>query len=247
MTGRALGSVRDLDVFIENARKYQENLPIDQQSDLDFLIQAWQEQRERMREKLLAYLDSRQYEEFKNKFYLFLTTPGMGARKLRSEPPEPGLVEELAPVLIYTRLASVHAFGPSLPNARLEQLHALRIEFKKLRYTVEYFQEVLGKEAGWVIDEFKKMQDHLGEIQDARVAADTLRKYADELEDSQAALPIQERQSLEGVLSYMASRHAELHRLVGTFPEAWEKFEKGEVRRKVAQAVGGMVEKRQQT
>ena len=42
-----------------------------------------------------------------------------------------------APVLIYTRLAGVRAYGPLLSTASLEQLHALRIEFKKLRYALD--------------------------------------------------------------------------------------------------------------
>jgi CHAD domain-containing protein len=76
----------------------------------------------------------------------------------------------LAPLLIYTRLASVRAFNAILPDASIEQLHGLRIEFKKLRYTIEFFREVLGEEARAVIDDLKALQDHLGDLNDAQGA-----------------------------------------------------------------------------
>ena len=53
----------------------------------------------------------------------------------------------------------------------------LRIEFKKFRYTVEYFREVLGKRAFEVIEEVKPLQDHLGDMNDAQVASQILREF----------------------------------------------------------------------
>ena len=47
-----------------------------------------------------------------------------------AEMPGPYLVREAAPALIYARLAGVRAFDAILPQATLEQFHALRIEFK---------------------------------------------------------------------------------------------------------------------
>ena len=94
---------------------------------------------------MTAYLDSKAYARFKRDFNVFLNTPFAGAKQVGGSEPEPQLVRQIAPVLIYTRLASVRAFETHLEDAPIERLHMLRIEFKKLRYTVEYFQEVLGK------------------------------------------------------------------------------------------------------
>jgi CHAD domain-containing protein len=44
--------------------------------------------------------------------------------------------------LIYTRLEAVRAYEAILPQATIPQLHLLRIEFKKLRYAVEFFRDV---------------------------------------------------------------------------------------------------------
>jgi CHAD domain-containing protein len=112
--------------------------------------------------QMLEYLEGRDYAAFKHRFLDFLTTPGKGARSASQDTPAPDRVRQVVPVLVYTRLAAVRAYEPLLNAATLEQLHALRIEFKKLRYTLEYFREVLGGESKAVIDEIKTMQDHLG-------------------------------------------------------------------------------------
>jgi hypothetical protein len=74
-TGRALGAVRDMDVFIEKANYYMEGLSPDQRSGLGMLVEAWQAQRETAREAMLAHLSSPEYATFKRKFNVFVQTP----------------------------------------------------------------------------------------------------------------------------------------------------------------------------
>lgn len=61
-----------------------------------------------------------------------------------------------------------------------EQLHRLRILFKRLRYTVEFFRPILGPGAALLARECVAFQDCLGLHQDARVAAGVLAGLADE-------------------------------------------------------------------
>jgi len=222
-TGRALGKVRDLDVFMEKAQHYLATIHEDRHVGLDLLLAGWKEQREAARVEMLVWMDSKEYIEFKRKFNLFLNTPGAGARATLLNTPVPTKVRELAPVLIYTRLATVRAYAPYLDNAPVELLHALRIEFKKLRYTVEYFQEALGKRAKDVIDLLKQMQDHLGDLNDAQVAALLLSQFIEEWEARQAELPIEERQTIDEVHHYLAYRQDERQHLMETFQEEWQK------------------------
>jgi CHAD domain-containing protein len=238
--GRALGRVRDLDVFIEKARQYLDSLPPEQRSGLDPLVATWTEQREAARAGMLVYLDSAEYAAFKAKFNGFVQTPGKGVRVPEGTSPAPGLVREAAPVLIYTRLAAVRAYAPLLSNASLEQLHALRIEFKKLRYAVEFFREALGGEAKAVIGTLKAMQDHLGDLNDARVACGLLSEFLSNWEQCQSSLPITARQNPAGIAAYLAAKHAELHRLMVTFSETWEGFEGEDFKRNLALAVAGL-------
>ncbi len=237
-TGRALGSVRDLDVFMEKAAQYLNTLSESERDSLDPLLNAWRDQRENARNRMLAHLDSQEYTAFKRKFNVFLNTPGKGARQPSQDTPVPNWVSEVAPVLIYTRLASVRAFDSFLDNASTELLHALRIEFKKLRYTVEYFKEILGKKAEPVIDDLKALQDHLGDLNDAQVATRLLREFIVAWEPLQVGLPISERKNIEGVVNYMAYRHAELHRLMAIFYQIWKRhFNNHRFRRNLAQAI----------
>lgn len=236
-TGRALGQVRDLDVFMEKAQHYLDTLPEGQRHGLDPLLAAWNEQRTADRAKMLEHLDGREYAAFKHKFLEFLTTPGKGARGASQDSPAPDRVRQVVPVLVYTRLAAVRAYEPLLSAATLEQLHALRIEFKKLRYTLEYFREVLGAEARMVIEEIKIVQDHLGDLNDANVACQILRDFLDEWETRQNTLPLEERENPEPIVAYLAYRHAERHRLMVTFQDAWAHFDRPELRVKLATAV----------
>lgn len=236
-TGRALGRVRDLDVFMEKAQHYLDALPVEQRHGLDPLLLHWQQEREDDREIMLKHLASKDYAQFKRKFLTFLTTPGMGARPVSDEHPVPDIVRNIVPALVYDRMAEVRGYGAILSNASIEQLHALRIEFKKLRYTLEFFREVLGPQAGEIIGEIKTLQDHLGDLNDADVACGILRNFLDELEVRQAILPMEERENPEPIVAYLAAKHAERHQLMVSFKDAWARFDRTEVRRQLAEAI----------
>jgi CHAD domain-containing protein len=234
-TGRALGRVRDLDVFMEKAQHYLASVPQEERSGLDPLLMLWENERQEDRQTMLQHLDSQDYVDFKRKFLEFVSTPGMGAKPIPETKPQ--LVQHVVPVLIYTRLASVRAYGPLLDAATIEQLHSLRIEFKKLRYTLEFFKEVLGEQTKALIEEVKILQDHLGDLNDADVACSILREFLDEWESRQIYRPINERENPEPVVAYLASKHAERYFLTTSFQEAWGKFDRPEMRANLAAAV----------
>jgi len=241
MTGRTLGAVRDLDVFMEKAQAYIETLPLERRPGLDPLLTRWKEQRETARAHMLEFLDSPEYARFKRRFNIFLNTPGAGACPIPTDEPAPFQVCHLAPALVYERLASVRAYDPWLKNAPIERLHMLRIEFKKLRYTLEYFREVLGKRAFDVIADVKLLQDHLGDLNDAQVATQILTEFIASLELSQHDLPIAERENIEEVVNYLAARHAERHHLLVTFPTVWAAhFQYRTFRRNLASAIAAL-------
>ena len=235
--GRALGRVRDLDVFMEKAYHYADTLPEERRPGLQPLLQAWMNARQEARSVMVKYLDSGAYQNFKGRFDGFVNTPGVGVRPQKNPLPTPHLVRDVAPALIYERLASVRAFDSVLSTATLEQFHALRIEFKKLRYTLEFFREVLGSEAGAVIEEIKAMQDHLGDLNDAQVATQILRDFLQEWDTQQAALPVVERTAPAPVLDYLSVRYAERQDLEHSFRQAWEHFNQPALRQNLAQAV----------
>jgi CHAD domain-containing protein len=232
-TARALGAVRDLDVLMEKARAYLAALGEQHESDLDPLLTLWKSRRERARDEMLTYLDSTKYKEFQESFCLFVETPGRGVRKQKRFPPRPAKARHVMPTLIYTRWARVHAFDKVLDNASVAALHALRIECKRLRYTLEFFREALGPSVQQVIAEVVKLQDHLGNLNDADVANRMLSDFLFASSRKETSEPI----IAPGVVAYLATKQRELQDLVTTFPGVWEHFSRPEVRRWLADAI----------
>jgi CHAD domain-containing protein len=228
-TGRALGAVRDLDVFHDKMQAYLDALPAERKAELDPLLATWQAQREDARQALVVYLDSARYVHFKEQFGDFLQTPGAGALPSLTQDGDliPQRVRHVVPTIIQTRLASVRAHGEwvAAPDTPLGRFHRLRIASKELRYALEFFQEVLGPESKAVIDTMKALQDHLGNLQDAVVACNLLRDFltwgtwghAEDAEQPWPATPI----VAPGVATYLAVRQTEIQTLVQSFPPIW--------------------------
>ncbi|MFZ5917939.1 MAG: CHAD domain-containing protein [Chloroflexota bacterium] len=246
-TGRALGAVRDLDVFWEKTQLYLNTLPPERQSELEPLRRVWEAEREAARAYMLAYLDSERYLRFKERFAGFLEKPGAGAAPILSEQgePLPHRLRHVAPVAVYQRLAGVRAYDEwvTAEHVPLGRLHQLRIAAKGLRYTVEYFREVLGPEARALIDEIKTLQDHLGNLQDAVVASQLLRDFLTwgtwghtEAGAEKVERPV-EPIVAPGVAAYLAERQRELERLVQAFPQVWTRFRGSDFSQLVAQVV----------
>ncbi len=230
---RLLGEVRDLDVFMEKAQHFAQDNP---ESDLEPLVIAWQPRIDKARRALIRCLDSKAYARFVDQFHAFLTTPGAGARAL----PEGAVayqVRYIAPRLIYEHYEDVRAYNAVLKDASVTTLHALRIDFKRFRYTLEFFEEILGPEIERMIKATKIMQDHLGDLTDTQVARRVLVEFIDEQNAGYSGVPIFMRPDISGVQRYALATEAEQKRLLDTFPAAWANFNRNDVRRALALAV----------
>jgi CHAD domain-containing protein len=142
--------------------------------------------------------------------------------------------------LIYEQLKEVHAYDALLQEASLETLHQLRITFKQLRYILEYFEEILGEKGQRVIEEVKALQDHLGALNDARVAADLLSELVAEGDKKQTRRPLGKGQSSPQLAAYLQTRLEEQQRLLETFPQTWSRFNSPELRRNLALAIAAL-------
>ncbi|MBN1201953.1 MAG: CHAD domain-containing protein [Anaerolineae bacterium] len=232
---KSLGRVRDLDVFMEKAERYLADHP---DTNLTPLFNEWNNGIKKSRRSLVAELDSKRFSRFVSHFHAFLVTPGEGASSM----PDPAeavafQVRHIAPRLIYERFEQVRAYETVMDNADLPTLHALRIDFKRLRYTLEFFREVLGPEIKQVIDETKTMQDHLGDLNDTVVAIEILREFVDQHREKLSGVPQFMRPDISGVSGYLDAKSVEKNLLLGKFPEMWDHFLRDEVRRDLALAV----------
>ena len=236
-TGRALGKVRDFDVLLDNMKNYQASLSVEQWEASDVYIQACELERESARIEMLSYLDSKKFASFKRKFNIFLNAVGTGERKYSTDQQNPKLVCEVAPMLIYTRFASVRSYDSIIEKATIEQLHMLRIEFKNFRYTVEYFREVLGTEVESVINILKKQQDHLGRLNDARIAMKITNAFIKPYGSIQKDLLVGKKDYKKAVDEYLEYRQEELDNLMTSFPDTWSEFNSAEFKRNLAFAI----------
>lgn len=90
--------------------------------------------------------------------------------------------------IIGTRLQELLAFAPYLRDAEaVYELHQMRIAAKRLRYTMELFQEVYASEPGFAarfsaaLETVKALQDHLGFLHDADVLVPQLTAHLSSL------------------------------------------------------------------
>jgi CHAD domain-containing protein len=230
---RALGPVRDLDVFIENARHHAAQTG----QNLQQLTDIWEHERQSARQQMLTYLDSPAFTNFKIDFDQFLNTPGLAASRFNPRAPYPQITWQVAPLLIYQRYVDVLACENLLPEATPEQLHDLRIRFKKLRYAIEFLRAILAKPAALLIEDLKLMQDHLGDLNDAHLSCELLTNLLNRLESQSQSLPIGLRPDLGGIIAYLASLHHLRREKAETFPAAWAHFTRPEFRQNLALAL----------
>jgi CHAD domain-containing protein len=233
-TGRTLGAARDLDVFNKTARQYLRALPKQQRKDLDPLLASWKRQRQIAHRELISYFDSPRYQRLVEKLGDFLTTTGAGVAAGKEPPGARIEVRHVLGSTLWQRYEAVRAYEVVLPTAPPETLHALRIEFKYLRYALEFFQEVLGPGAPQLIRQVIAAQDHLGEIQDAEVANRLLADYLSKAFKEQAAVSTLEAADLDGVTRYLSHRRDQSRQMTATFPEMWKQIDSVKFRRRLA-------------
>ena len=209
---RALGAIRDLDVLILDLHAYQAELPPASQPVMAQVIATLDDRRSGYRVQLNRLFDSKRYARFARQLRRLSKRKGQGARRLkRIETPHQ--VRHALPLLLHERLARVKAYDSVLPASEDAVLHALRVEYKQLRYALEFFQPLLGRSATPFLGQVKQMQEILGRINDIAVFSDYVRRL-DNVSAEQAAL-------VEG---YAQSRNAELVGLRAQFNQAWTRF-----------------------
>ena len=225
----ALGEVRDIDVLLEHLDGHMARLPAAGQEAMEPLRGAWRRQREVARGRLVARLDSKQYRAFVEDYLDFTESPGAG--ELQTPMGQPSLVRDTAGSRILAAYERVRAYEAIITWADVPTLHALRIEGKRLRYTLEYFAEVMPVGSRKLIAGVTEMQDHLGLLNDADVAARISREW---LNLNAPFLPAASR---EAVGLYLDSREADVERLRRSFRPVWRRITGATFRRALGLAI----------
>ncbi len=227
-----LGAVRDLDVLIESAEAYRSRVSAKESAALEPLLATWRHRRDAARVLLIHELDSRRYAGWVEQYAAFVQAEGAGARAVG--PTEPHRVRDAMPSRIWAAYEAVRAYEPVMRWADVTTLHDLRIAAKWLRYTLEFVREALGPEAGPVIERVVALQDHLGWLHDADVAAGLARtflvEHAGDLAEQEAA----------AIGRYLVDRERELARLRKTVGPSWRGVSSLAFRRALGRLTAGL-------
>lgn len=235
-TAKMLGTVRDLDVFLEKLGIYQQQFPLAEQTELAPLLEYFDLQREIARAKLISYLESAAYEKFKTKTTHFLRQEHDVVID-KSRKPTPFQIAHIAPALIYKRYEAIRVYEPFLIDASVELLHQLRIDFKHFRYTLENFHDILGGESTVVLADVKKIQNHLGDLNDARVACELVQDFLQHWKQYRKKIATTRAKKPIAVIDYLNVKLAEKDLLSETFPQAWHHFNSNKLRLNLALSI----------
>jgi CHAD domain-containing protein len=229
---RRLGAVRDLDVQLEGIDTYRADQPVMDQRSLEPLIGSLQQHRDDSRALLIRELDSGAYARFIDDYLDFVRTEGAAARPVNASAPH--RVRETAPSRIWAAYEQVRSYEPILRWADVPTLHDLRIAGKWLRYSLEFVQEPLGDDALPLIAKVTALQDHLGLMNDASVAASMTRTFlverAGELSSAETA----------GIGRYLVDREREVGRLRRTIGPTWRRVAGLSYRRALGRVVADL-------
>lgn len=175
--GQISTGVRDLDVQLARLEQYRITLPVGHRAGLASLQTYMESERARLRAVLLAGLDSRRYFQLLARLEAFAFTRSRARRQLRDAAAQEPIAQAGARGLkrAWQRLLKrgEKITGPPAP----EDLHALRIRAKRLRYLLEFLQELTGKRGRRLVKRLVELQDLLGAYHDAVVTAEFVRQY----------------------------------------------------------------------
>jgi len=227
-----LGTVRDLDVLIEDAERYRASLSGAAAAALEPLVEEWRARRDGGRDELLRYLDGDDYRAFKERYGDFLATTGAGVKDAVDGSPQPHLVRHVLPMEIWDHYGRVRAYEAVMEWASVETIHSLRIEGKRLRYLLEFFGEALGPGVSEVIEALVALQDHIGELHDVDVTIGLLQDFL--MRSAPASV---DPAVAAAVGRYLKLKQARLRALQRTLKRPWKRVAGTRLRAALARAV----------
>jgi CHAD domain-containing protein len=210
-----LGRLRDLDVLAARIEHHLSSLGDTDARAGSVLVERLRKEREPARADLLDALNSDRYGALLDR--LVAATRRLpsapGAARAKGQEAATDLVAEPWKRL----LRAVERLGPHPSD---EALHKVRIRTKRLRYACNAVAGVVGTPAHSMAKAAADLQDILGELHDAAVAAEWLRLAATDLDVSEALIA--------GQLIALHRVDAEAAR--SKWPDAWARLSRQELR-----------------
>ncbi len=186
--GSKTGPARDIDVYLLKIPAYRAALYPAARKDLQPLVKLLEEKKKVELGRLRRCLRSKRFHRLLEDWQAFLETPDTQDSAL---PHARRPIREVASERIWKALTKVRKRGGEIGQfTPAENLHRLRIDCKKLRYLITFFQSLYPPEAlEPLIAELKRLQDHLGDFNDLQVQREALRRFAEEMMAAKSAPP----------------------------------------------------------
>ena len=208
-----VGLVRDLDNRISDLNAWAIERGPGSQAAVSPLLLAWSRERRRSARAFYEGLDSRRHRRLVKRLVRFVdvTAPTRAPK----QPTDLHTIGDRAASMIWAAYEDVRAYAPVVRGATVETLHDLRISTKRLRDDVEFLGAILGPQRAWLVVRLVELQDHLGTLNDAAVAAKGVRTF---LEDRHDRLAPEEQAELT---VYLSDRERQIARLRRTSVQKW--------------------------
>ncbi len=169
------GRKRDLDVYIEKLGTYKKLVDKKFAKGIDKLGEYIESFRETEEKRVLDMLHSEAFESEMNELERFCKDDSCISLSQEAKQPVIFFVKRA----MSRRYAIIVKKG-SVINSKssAKKYHKLRIEFKKLRYMMEFFSAMMESESyDYLFPKLKKIQDILGEFQDLQVQSKHLGEF----------------------------------------------------------------------
>lgn len=180
--GGVLGTVRDLDVQLEHLRAQARDFSVEERAAVERLLAGLLADRRKARQKLLGALRSRRYTELLQALAAAALSAAPAPKPMRGKKKQQwasSLIE-----VIKRPYRKLHKAARALgEDPQDDDLHALRISGKRLRYAAELAAPGGGKPVRNLIKATRVLQEVLGDHQDAVVAEQEVRRLLAELGD----------------------------------------------------------------
>jgi CHAD domain-containing protein len=210
-----VGAVRDLDVLIADLDGWAVEAGGGAAAGLAPVRGHWAASREAGAAGLERRLDAKRHRHLVERLAEFVTRQddAGGAREARGDAAR--TVRDHVASSAWLAYERLRALAPGVDDAELETLHGVRIEAKRLRYTLEFLGPVMGPQREWLVERLVALQDHLGRLNDAAVNAAAIRAY---LADHLQALSSAERAEIE---AYLAAKEQDVTSLRAGVGPVW--------------------------
>ena len=202
--------LRDLDVYLINKEHYKSMLPDEMQDELESLFLFFESERKKEFSRVKRFLLTKKYKETLREWEQVLENG------LINGPSADMPVTDLACQQITRRYRRILKRGTAIVDDTPDsELHALRIDCKKLRYLLEFFISLFPQEKTLrFIKQLKKLQDNLGEFNDLSMQKAELRR-ALELIPSQQKDPVKSASAIGGLIALLHRRQQAVRRDFG--------------------------------